>query len=549
MARQHSPFFELYLFVRVIVATLVLGSTAVAQIIAQEVLNIHPLNALVIYMLGYTLFSAFLYLTFGYHPLLLYSQYLADLSSITVLVYLTGSYSSPLTVLYILFILTQSYYLSRQGLLRLSSIAIIFYGLLVIGILFGFIPPYPSEWFPTEPGEFRPALFSMLYTLAALVVSTFLLSIPVERARRSQHAMAAEKRKVLNLQNILQFLVTHLPSPFFITDTEGYITFANAQGRELLHMENNLFGKNHKVVLTERLHLPIPISDLNKRSHWNFIIEAERNSYFDVRIYSILTPSEGVSWIWLLQDVTEDLKRQEQLRIKDKMASLGQMAAGLAHEFKNPLAAIHASVQLLQKTFHARDGSSPRKVTDQSTDIQRVLPIIEKETRRLRDIVDQFLKFAQPHLFQPAKVPLRGVLEEIAPLLRMTPAFSKNHELVWNITPDDLQIIADPGGLKQIFWNLIINAVKVMPDGGTVTIDITLDGRYVRIQVRDEGPGIPPSRLNNLFVPFQKSTIGGLGLGLAVVYNIVQQHGGTIRAWNNPVRGATFEIVLPIEEQ
>ena len=529
MVKRRSQLFELYLFVRVIVASLVVGSTAVAQIIAQEVLNINPLNALVIYMLGYTLISAFVYLTLGYHPALLYAQYVADLSAITVLVYLTGSYSSPLTVFYLLFIIALAYTMSRNALLRLASLAVIFYGLEVIGVLFGFIPPYPSEWFPSSAEDFRPALFSMIYNLAALIATTLLISIPVDRVRKTQAAVQLEKRKVLNLQNILQFLVTNMPSPFFLTDTRGRMLFANAQGRRLLNLSAS--DDDPDLNLVERLRLPIRSDELARRNHWNFILQPDEDRSYDARLYAVPYPGEDAQWIWILQDVTEDLKRQEQLRMKDKMASLGEMAAGLAHEIKNPLAAIHTSVQLLQRRNPG--------------EIHNVLPIIERETRRLRDVVDQFLKFARPYQLQIASVRLRTLVEDLESLLKMLPDFTPGHRLICQITPEDLTLSADPGGLRQVLWNLITNALKVMPEGGTVTLDATLDGDWVRFRVSDEGPGVPPDRLANLFVPFQKSTTGGLGLGLAIVYNIVQQHGGYIHARNRSQGGAVFEFWLP----
>ena len=328
---------------------------------------------------------------------------------------------------------------------------------------------------------------------------------------------------------MMQFVVTHMPSPFFLSDENGRILFANDRGRSLLKKINAASGENPRLI--EIFQVPVSIAELRRRLSWTFITPGPDDRTYEVRVYSIAGPGESFQWLWLFQDITEDLKRQEQLRLKDRMTSLGEMAAGLAHEIKNPLAAIHTSVQLLQRK--------------RGNEVKEILSIIERETRRLRDVVDHFLEFAQPSDLKLENVNVAHLLNDVVQLIQMTPDYHDGHQIEVEVIPENLNIEVDPVRFKQVFWNLLTNALRVMPDGGSVYVDATLDGQWVRFRVRDEGPGIPPEKLKNLYQPFQKSTTGGLGLGLAIVYNIIQAHGGFLQVHTKPSEGTVFEFWVP----
>ncbi|RMD79742.1 MAG: hypothetical protein D6820_07780, partial [Lentisphaerae bacterium] len=291
MLKKRSHQFELYLFGRVLVATLVIGSTAIAQFIAQEVLNINPLNAVVIFMLGYTLISAFIYLMVGYSGLLMGVQFVADLLTLTFLVYLTGAYNSPLSVLYVLFVVVTAFLVSRRAVLHIASLAVIFYGILVLATVFGWIPPYPSEWFPAHVGDFRPAFFSMLYLLIGVMLSAVLITLPLERARMSMQAVQAEQLKVRSLQNMMQFVVTHMPSPFFLSDEDGRILFANDRGRSLIEKVHIESDENPRLI--EIFQVPVSLSELRRRLSWTFITSGPDDRTYEVRVYSITGPGES----------------------------------------------------------------------------------------------------------------------------------------------------------------------------------------------------------------------------------------------------------------
>lgn len=528
MARATSPLLERYLALRVLVATVVLGSSLVTQVVAQEVLNVHPLYALVVYVLGYSLASVFLYLALGFRAWLLALQFLLDLSAITVLVYLTGSYRSPLSMLYVLFIAVSGLALSRAGLFRLAATAAIFYGLMVVGILFRWLPVYASEWFPVDPEPAKPALYNLILHLTAFLLTAWLVSIPAEHARRSQRRAVEEHRKLQSTEEVLRFIVQQFPAGLILTDARGEVAFMNPTAREVLRTFPDTDGRPWWVALNADLDW----AALQTEVTWRFRTTSPQGQTYDVQGVRFVDAAQGhVRWLWVLRDVTEDLKRQRQEQLHARMRATAEMAAGLAHEIKNPLAAVHAAVQLLARQSRSED--------------REVIEILVKETARLRDVIDHFVRFASPAPLNVRVFSVAQALGDVVRLAQMIPTGDDRIQWHVEVRPESLTLRADENQVKQVLWNLIVNALQAMPRGGTLRLKARQEGHWVHLSVQDTGPGIPPERLRTLFQPFQPSSTGGLGLGLAIVYNIVQAHGGYIEVTSQPQQGTRFDIWLP----
>jgi PAS domain S-box-containing protein len=237
----------------------------------------------------------------------------------------------------------------------------------------------------------------------------------------------------------------------------------------------------------------------------------------------------------LIEDTTEERRMQQQLVQSGKLAAIGELAAGVAHEINNPLFAILGLTEFLLK--EAEPGSKA---------LQR-LELIQQTGLEIKEIVRALLDFARENAEDRHLVPLEEVVQATVDLVRRTNAH-KGVELVDSYDASGASVIASPNQLKQIFLNLIANARQAMPNGGTVNVDVRQDGSWVSASVTDDGPGIPPAILERIFEPFftTKRRTGGTGLGLSVSLGIAEAHGGSLTAASEPGRGSTFTLRLPI---
>lgn len=220
--------------------------------------------------------------------------------------------------------------------------------------------------------------------------------------------------------------------------------------------------------------------------------------------------------------------------MKDRMAAVGELAAGLAHEVGNPLAAISGSVQLLSSALPADDKQ------------RRLLDIILKESQRLDRTIKGFLRFARPKERAVTRFDVAALLAENMALLRHSEEATGRHRFELVLDPPSAALVADPDQVSQIFWNLARNALRAMPDGGTLTLAGRAEGELYRIEVRDTGRGMTEEQRTKLFQPFQSFFDGGTGIGMAIVYRIVQEHAGRLAIESRPGQGTTIVVELPV---
>jgi two-component system sensor histidine kinase PilS (NtrC family) len=255
---------------------------------------------------------------------------------------------------------------------------------------------------------------------------------------------------------------------------------------------------------------------------------------------SLLTDAFGNhrGYIVIFQDLTRWRRMQEELRMKDRMVAVGELAAGLAHEIGNPLAAISGSVQMLAGRL---DGDPAQR---------KLIEIMLKESHRLDRTIKGFLRFARPRERSSVSFDIARLLAENFELLRNSEEVSEPHRLEVELDPPSARLFADPDQVSQIFWNLARNALRAMPDGGTLRVVGQFSGgpssgEWYRLQVIDTGRGMTEEQRTNLFHPFQSFFDGGTGIGMAIVYRIVQDHGGRVRVDSRPGAGTAITVELP----
>jgi two-component system sensor histidine kinase PilS (NtrC family) len=248
---------------------------------------------------------------------------------------------------------------------------------------------------------------------------------------------------------------------------------------------------------------------------------------------SVMPLAKGGGHLLVFQDLTEVKRLEREVRVKEKLAAVGEMAAQLAHEIRNPLGAISGSAQVLM--------AEPNMTDEQG----RLLGIITRESKRLSEALNQYLGQARPGPLLGRPVDLGPLIDEAVALLRNGPEVGPAHRVEFERDIGSHVCVADPARIVQIFWNLARNGLEAMPDGGALHVRLIRRTDAVILSIRDHGTGIAGDDPRRLFEPFQAHSRVGTGLGLAIVYGIVKEHRGDIRVRTVPGEGTEFEVHLP----
>jgi two-component system sensor histidine kinase PilS (NtrC family) len=333
-------------------------------------------------------------------------------------------------------------------------------------------------------------------------------------------------------------VIDSMNSGLLTTDPEGRIIFANRGAVEITGLPAVELARKSiaEVLAQERPFLWRIRSALEKEARCRFEIDhtdSRGRQLFLGFTVSVLKDRHGapLGLIFIFQDLTEIRALEEEVALKKRMAALGEMAAGVAHELRNPLASISGSVQVLKRDL---------KPQGEAADL---MDIVIKESKRLDQIIRDFLLFAKPGRFQPEAADLGDLLRETLGLLENSEERRPHHTVATELRPASIPVVVDVNRMKQVFWNLAKNALKAMPDGGTLTVKAAAgaDGQVV-VTFADTGIGMSEKDIGANFQPFHGSFASGTGLGLAIVYRIIEEHGGRIKIRSR--RGAGTEVAL-----
>jgi two-component system sensor histidine kinase PilS (NtrC family) len=245
--------------------------------------------------------------------------------------------------------------------------------------------------------------------------------------------------------------------------------------------------------------------------------------------------------ILTFQDITKIVEMEEQVRRQERLATIGSLAAGIAHEIRNPLASLSGSIQVLRNDL------------DLKGDNQHLMEIVLREAERLNTIITDFLEYARPKASSLEEIFLSSLVDETIMLLRNNRNFREDIKIACDVD-SSVNLLADPQRMRQVFWNLLINACQALPNGGEIKINTepfshSGDTEWLRVTISDSGQGIAREDIDKIFHPFFTTKTGGTGLGLAIVYRIIEDHGGTIDVESEPGKGTRFSIMLPTAEE
>ncbi|HEU4834150.1 MAG TPA: ATP-binding protein [Pyrinomonadaceae bacterium] len=381
-----------------------------------------------------------------------------------------------------------------------------------------------------------------LFDVAFLVVG--LLSARLaERQSRSDVRLAAATQSLANLRALHERIVESIRSGVVTTDLEGRIFTFNTAAQEITHYSDEAIrGKDASVLFSNlKEHITQTLDALQKGDNSpRFETSCLTSEGMRLRLGYSISPlsteaGETTGMVITFQDLTQVRSLEETSRRQDRLAAIGRMAASIAHEIRNPLAAMRGSIQMLRSEMN----SDPAQT--------ELMEIILRESDRLNRIITDFLSYARPRSLIQARVDVGDLLHQTFALMRHSPEIGANQSIVEELPDEALYAEADEGQLKQVFWNLARNALQAMPQGGTLRATLEENSNQrLRITFADSGRGMSPEQVEHLFEPFS-STTGGTGLGLSIVYQIIRDHGGTINVRSLVGQGTTITVELPVD--
>ncbi len=529
------------MFFRVVLVTLLLGSTVVFRLADDDILTSSKRLALLGLIIGtytLTIFYAFILRSIrDNHEPFAFIQLFGDLIISSILVALTGGTESFFLVLFSLCVLSASILLYRRGAMYTMVLATALIVLHVARETLGW-------WMPDGPVKddaLLGVLLSGLTNISAVFLVGMLSGYLSEQARDAGRRLRDASRDLEALRALNGHIITSIQSGLVSYTLDHRIIFFNPAA-------GHITGFEPDAVLYAKVTDLFPGIELqetpDEMARWEGAFRRTDGRKRSLG-FSLSPLLDGVGrhqgYILIMQDLTPLREMEESVRRSERFAGIGKMAAGIAHEIRNPLASMSGSIQMLSQSGSLDETG------------HRLMRIVLRETDRLNSLVTEFLQFARPNPPEFESIQLRHVLDEMILVFRYL-HFSNTSETHPDLEvrldmDNEIAMEADPRQLRQVFWNLLNNSVQAMPMGGSIVIAVEKRVREVEVQVIDEGDGIPLERLDRVFDPFYSTKKDGTGLGLALVHRIIEEHEGRIHVVSSPGDGTRFSVILPIVQR
>ncbi|GMU09718.1 ATP-binding protein [Corallococcus caeni] len=443
-----------------------------------------------------------------------------DVLIATGLVYLSGGADSPLTFLYSLAVIGAAVVLDWRGALVAAAVSTFAFTMLLL--ITRLTTPVDAVAVPAAR-----VLFVLGSNALALVLIAVLSGYLSRQLSATGGALSQSEADLRRLGRLQQLILSSMPSGLVTCDAQRHVTFVNTAAHAILHVEDDA-----TVVGLPLENLLPGVSTLAPRSTRG---ELRVRTPGGNRVLGLsVSPLEGEAGALLIvfQDLTELRRMEEDLKRTDRLASLGALSAQLAHEIRNPLAAMRGSAQLL-----AQEQSGDAVVT-------KLTGILTREADRLARLVEDFLRFARPPEPQRRPVALDALLSETVDMLRADPLAREVQMEVR--APEALTAPVDPDQLRQVLINLLRNGFQAAGPQGTVRVALARAEKEAQIRVWDSAGSITEEMMGHLFEPFFTTRSGGTGLGLSTAHSIIRAHGGSIRVTSHPAEGTEFLVGLPL---
>jgi two-component system sensor histidine kinase PilS (NtrC family) len=529
--------------IRAVLSTLLLGGATVAQIAAPGSFPGDPFFLLIAVTFALTAAYAWALRYIDRHPWLIDVQFALDAITVSAFIYLTGGIASVFASVYVLPIIAASTVRSRRGALLVATLSAALFTGLVTWQYATASSIVHDAWFggadiPLPQGSV--AQYRLALNVSGLFAVGLLSGSLAESERSAGAKLAQASTQIAGLQALNQHVIDSLPSGLATTDRARRVLTFN-------HAAETITGLSFASVvgqpLIDVLRMPPALVDALEEGlrgsgarRLEFAFRKDDGQEIEVGLGATYlgTPHGPAGLLVTFQDVTEFKKLELDVRLKQRLAAVGEMAAGIAHEIRNPLASMSGSIQILRQELAL------------NAEQEQLMDIVLRESERLNTTIGSFLAYARPQRFAVSRFDLRRALNDTAFLLRNSADVLDGHTIDVELPDHELWYEADEGQMKQIVWNLATNGLRAMPNGGRLHLRASGDTTSVVMTVRDDGIGIPREELDQMFQPFHSSFDKGTGLGLAIVHRIVTDYHGDIEVTSQPGAGTTVSVRLPV---
>lgn len=482
-------------------------------------------------------------------------QVATDACIASSLVYFTGGRESVFTFLYVLIVVYGAVLFRRSGALMAASVSGLAYAAVVFGERVVDMPD--TGYAPTEdPLSVEIVTWGVL--VAALFLVGLLASVLSGELHRTGRALELRTHDLNALRDLYRRTVESIMSGLLTVDLGGTITSFNPEAERITGLTaRQAIGRRLEDVIPGAMEVAIKEQQGERRGppgRKRMVYDNARGQERWLGLAgSILRREDGdpMGHVVIFTDVTDVVSMEGELRRSERMAAVGEMAAKIAHEIRNPLASISGSIEILKGAGGSSEGLEQDALMD----------IVIRETDRLNQLITDFLQFSRPAEPLRRRVVLGDLAEEVLQVLQGTLPPDIRAE---GPGGDDLAALGDPGQLRQVVWNLCLNAVQAMPKGGCLRVDVNeVDPRnmksargsvegpraFVELVISDTGEGIPEELQAQVFEPFFTTKEEGTGLGLATVHSVVERHDGELVLESRLGLGTTFRVRLPRYEE
>jgi two-component system, sporulation sensor kinase E len=360
----------------------------------------------------------------------------------------------------------------------------------------------------------------------------------VEKKNLSLIKLDEELKRYMLLENYTNSIIESIKGGVVALNNDMLITMANQGAKDILGVGYECIGQNFTEIFACCESVKYSIYNAFKENTPNENIELmitknEKEIAIRISVYPLNFENVKKGLVIILDDITEIIKLQKELMRNEKLAALGELSTGIAHEIRNPLGIIKAIEQTMKNELKG----NPEALKE--------LDIIDEEVERANKVVKALMEFGRPPKGEKILYPVDSVLEDV---LTIANKYIIQHGVkVTYSKSDDTHTVIDKELLKQAFVNIIFNAVQAMPDGGILSISVVnLQGYFIKVVFEDTGVGIKEENIDKIFNPFYTTKEEGTGLGLPIVHRIIEDHGGTVRVSSEEGKGTVFEVILPI---
>jgi two-component system sensor histidine kinase PilS (NtrC family) len=525
---------------RVVISTIILGTATLVQLATPGAFPVNPF----FFLIGLTYGLSVIYLaTLRYvddNPWLVDLQLTVDAAIVSAFIYVTGGINSDFPSLYLLPIIAASTLRQRRGALQVAGVSATLYLSIVLS-QYTTLETFP-QWAVT-PDSGLPAPRFAQYVLATnafgfLAVGS-LAGALADRLRFAGTRLATASETIEDLRAFNEHVINSLVSGLVTTDADCRILTFNRAASTItgVHM-GQAVGRHAGTVLGLPAHFVNRLSTMGRtrsqRGDFPVRTEDGRDIELGVTAARLSFPDGRTGFLFTFQDVTDVKRLEREAGMRQRLSAVGEMAAGIAHEIRNPLASMSGSLQVLRAELPL------------DADQEQLMDIVLRESERLNATIRSFLAYARPQRATVTRFDLAQVVSDTARLLRNGADVRDHHAVDVDVPSEPVWLEFDDNQMRQVVWNLATNGLRAMADGGRLRLVVEpSDGQTVGLRVEDQGCGIEPGDIDRLFQPFRSTFEKGTGLGLATVHRIITEAKGTIHVSSRVGQGTTMRVVLP----